>query len=155
MSFSDVTAPGETEEQYLATEALVREVGFDRVNTAAYSPRPNTPAAEWEHQVRGVGGGVVCSICFLFDIQRSSTSHATICISTWIGGAAVWSHKARCGGVKASITGFGCGLRGPSTVLGVVHYSVQHLFLLTFLVADVCPFNLTAKLAASDCESVI
>lgn len=44
--------PGETEEQYLATEALVREVGFDRVNTAAYSPRPNTPAAEWENQVR-------------------------------------------------------------------------------------------------------
>lgn len=43
--------PGETEEQYLRTEALVREVGFDRVNTAAYSPRPNTPAAEWGDQV--------------------------------------------------------------------------------------------------------
>lgn len=43
--------PGETEEQYLMTEALVREVGFDRVNTAAYSPRPNTPAAEWDNQV--------------------------------------------------------------------------------------------------------
>jgi tRNA A37 methylthiotransferase MiaB len=45
-------AAGETEEQYLATERLVREVGFDRVNTAAYSPRPNTPAAEWDNQVR-------------------------------------------------------------------------------------------------------
>ena len=43
--------PGETEEQFLRTVALVREVGFDRVNTAAYSPRPNTPAAEWENQV--------------------------------------------------------------------------------------------------------
>eukprot|EP00798_Chlamydomonas_sp_ICE-L_P008826 gene8826-68_t len=43
--------PGETEEQYLRTEALVREVGFDRVNTAAYSPRPNTPAADWDNQV--------------------------------------------------------------------------------------------------------
>ena len=43
---------GETEEQFEATCDLVREVGFDRVNTAAYSPRPATPAAEWENQVR-------------------------------------------------------------------------------------------------------
>ncbi|KAK9824523.1 hypothetical protein WJX72_011085 [[Myrmecia] bisecta] len=43
--------PGETEEQFERTVALVREVGFDRVNTAAYSPRPNTPAADWDHQV--------------------------------------------------------------------------------------------------------
>jgi hypothetical protein len=45
------TCAGETEEQYLATEELVRHIGFDRVNTAAYSPRPNTPAAEWDNQV--------------------------------------------------------------------------------------------------------
>ena len=31
--------------------ALVREVGFDRVNTAAYSPRPATPAAAWTGQL--------------------------------------------------------------------------------------------------------
>ena len=31
--------------------ALVREVGFDRVNTAAYSPRPATPAAAWGNQL--------------------------------------------------------------------------------------------------------
>ncbi|KAL6760225.1 hypothetical protein V8C86DRAFT_2559249 [Haematococcus lacustris] len=43
--------PGETEEQYLRTEALVRDIGFDRVNTAAYSPRPNTPAGAWDNQV--------------------------------------------------------------------------------------------------------
>jgi tRNA-2-methylthio-N6-dimethylallyladenosine synthase len=43
--------PGETEEQFAATVALVREVGFDRVNTAAYSPRPNTPAARAPDQV--------------------------------------------------------------------------------------------------------
>lgn len=30
---------------------LVRDCGFDRVNTAAYSPRPDTPAAEWANQV--------------------------------------------------------------------------------------------------------
>ena len=39
------------EEQFEETCALVREVGLDRVNTAAYSPRPSTPAALWENQV--------------------------------------------------------------------------------------------------------
>ena len=39
------------EEQFEETCALVREVGFDRVNTAAYSPRPSTPAAVWDHQI--------------------------------------------------------------------------------------------------------
>ena len=39
------------EEQFERTCALVREVGFDRVNTAAYSPRPGTPAAHWPGQV--------------------------------------------------------------------------------------------------------
>ena len=39
------------EEQFEETCALVREVGFDRVNTAAYSPRPSTPAAVWESQI--------------------------------------------------------------------------------------------------------
>lgn len=31
--------------------SLMREVVFDTVNTAAYSPRPNTPAATWENQI--------------------------------------------------------------------------------------------------------
>jgi tRNA-2-methylthio-N6-dimethylallyladenosine synthase len=39
--------PGETEEQFQATLALMEAVKFEQVNTAAYSPRPNTPAAEW------------------------------------------------------------------------------------------------------------
>jgi tRNA-2-methylthio-N6-dimethylallyladenosine synthase len=29
---------------------LIREVRFDVLRTAAYSPRPNTPAAHWENQ---------------------------------------------------------------------------------------------------------
>ena len=29
----------------------MEEVKFDSVNTAAYSPRPNTPAATWEDQI--------------------------------------------------------------------------------------------------------
>jgi tRNA-2-methylthio-N6-dimethylallyladenosine synthase len=43
--------PGETEEQFQETLSLMKEVVFDNVNTAAYSPRPNTPAALWDTQV--------------------------------------------------------------------------------------------------------
>ena len=43
--------PGETEEQFQDTLNLMEEVVFDSVNTAAYSPRPNTPAAVWENQL--------------------------------------------------------------------------------------------------------
>lgn len=43
--------PGETEEQFQETLSLMEEVVFDSVNTAAYSPRPNTPAAVWENQI--------------------------------------------------------------------------------------------------------
>lgn len=30
---------------------LTEDIGFDMLNTAAYSPRPNTPAAVWENQL--------------------------------------------------------------------------------------------------------
>lgn len=43
--------PGETEAQFENTLRLVEEVGFDLLNTAAYSPRPGTPAAEWTNQL--------------------------------------------------------------------------------------------------------
>lgn len=36
--------PGETEEDYLQTESLVREVGFDDAYTFKFSPREGTPA---------------------------------------------------------------------------------------------------------------
>lgn len=43
--------PTETEEQFQNTLNLVADIGFDLLNTAAYSPRPGTPAALWENQV--------------------------------------------------------------------------------------------------------
>ncbi|MEB3308960.1 MAG: tRNA (N6-isopentenyl adenosine(37)-C2)-methylthiotransferase MiaB [Snowella sp.] len=43
--------PGETEEQFENTLKLVDEIGFDLLNTAAYSPRPGTPAAFWDNQL--------------------------------------------------------------------------------------------------------
>jgi tRNA-2-methylthio-N6-dimethylallyladenosine synthase len=46
-----VAFPGETEEQFDNTMKLVDDIGFDLLNTAAYSPRPGTPAAEWENQL--------------------------------------------------------------------------------------------------------
>ena len=43
--------PGETEEQFQNTLTLVKDLEFDLINTAAYSPRPNTPAALWDNQL--------------------------------------------------------------------------------------------------------
>jgi tRNA-2-methylthio-N6-dimethylallyladenosine synthase len=46
-----VAFPGETDAQYRRTLDLIEAIGFDAVNTAAYSPRPNTPAADWPDQL--------------------------------------------------------------------------------------------------------
>jgi len=43
--------PGETEEQFQHTLDLVNDIAFDQLNTAAYSPRPGTPAALWANQL--------------------------------------------------------------------------------------------------------
>ncbi|MDM7936327.1 MAG: tRNA (N6-isopentenyl adenosine(37)-C2)-methylthiotransferase MiaB [Cyanobium sp. CZS 48M] len=46
-----VAFPGESDAQFHRTLALIEEIGFDQVNTAAYSPRPGTPAADWPDQL--------------------------------------------------------------------------------------------------------
>jgi tRNA-2-methylthio-N6-dimethylallyladenosine synthase len=43
--------PGETEEDFLATLAMVERVGYDNVFVFRYSPRPGTPAATMPDQV--------------------------------------------------------------------------------------------------------
>ncbi len=43
--------PGESDKQFKNTLEIIKEIGFDQVNTAAYSPRPNTPAASWPNQL--------------------------------------------------------------------------------------------------------
>lgn len=43
--------PGETQAQFENTLKLVADIGFDLLNTAAYSPRPGTPAALWNNQI--------------------------------------------------------------------------------------------------------
>jgi len=43
--------PGETEEDFQGTLDLMEKVKFDNLNSFTYSPRPFTPAADWEDQV--------------------------------------------------------------------------------------------------------
>ena len=43
--------PGETEQEYMDTQDIIRKVGFSRIHVFPYSPRPNTPAAEMPGQL--------------------------------------------------------------------------------------------------------
>ncbi|KAL9188270.1 hypothetical protein ACHAXT_006648 [Thalassiosira profunda] len=43
--------PGETEDEFQWTLDLMEAVHFDNLNTFAYSPRPNTEAANWDNQI--------------------------------------------------------------------------------------------------------
>lgn len=43
--------PGEGETEFLNSIKLLNTIKFDIMNTASYSPRPKTPAAEYENQV--------------------------------------------------------------------------------------------------------
>ncbi len=45
--------PGETEEQFQRTVESVSRANIDNANTAAYSPRPQTPAGVWESRGEG------------------------------------------------------------------------------------------------------
>lgn len=40
--------PGETEEDFVATVQFCQNIGFSRMHVFAFSPRPGTPAFEWE-----------------------------------------------------------------------------------------------------------
>jgi len=46
-----VAFPGETSAEFKETLSIIEDIKFDLVNTAAYSPRPNTPAALWPNQL--------------------------------------------------------------------------------------------------------
>ena len=46
-----VAFPGETKDEFYETLSIIDDIKFDLVNTAAYSARPNTPAASWPNQL--------------------------------------------------------------------------------------------------------
>ena len=50
-----VAFPGETEQQYQDTLKLISEIGFDQVNTAAYSPRPKHACSNLDESTFGRG----------------------------------------------------------------------------------------------------
>lgn len=43
--------PGETDEQFANTLELLRDIDFDKVHVAMYSPRPGTLSARWEDDI--------------------------------------------------------------------------------------------------------
>jgi tRNA-2-methylthio-N6-dimethylallyladenosine synthase len=46
-----VGMPGETEQQFLSTYDLLKELKLDVAHVAMFSPRPNTVAARWDDDV--------------------------------------------------------------------------------------------------------
>lgn len=43
--------PGESHEQFMDTVKVVQDIQYDACNTAIYSPRPYTPAAQWTDEI--------------------------------------------------------------------------------------------------------
>ncbi|WP_218082555.1 tRNA (N6-isopentenyl adenosine(37)-C2)-methylthiotransferase MiaB [Anthocerotibacter panamensis] len=72
--------PGETEEQFLNTVQLVEDLQFEAVNTAAYSPRPGTPAAHWPDQISEQD-----KMDRLQRLNRAVDNSARICSQRYLG----------------------------------------------------------------------
>ena len=71
--------PGETDADFEATLALVREVGFASAFAFKYSPRPGTPAAEAERSGRRARqGGAAGAPARLLESQRQAFNRATV-----------------------------------------------------------------------------
>jgi len=82
MAFSSdfiVGFPGETDADFEATLALVREVGFASAYAFKYSSRPGTPAADAEEQVEpAVKAARLAVLQALLDSQRQAFNRATV-----------------------------------------------------------------------------
>jgi tRNA-2-methylthio-N6-dimethylallyladenosine synthase len=71
--------PGETEEDFAATLALVRQIGYAGAYSFKYSPRPGTPAADMRETVSaGEMDERLVRLQGLIDSQQSAFNAATI-----------------------------------------------------------------------------
>ena len=69
--------PGETDEDFRATLALVREVGFASAFAFKYSPRPGTPAADDKDQLSDeLKAERLAILLELLEEQRQAFNHA-------------------------------------------------------------------------------
>ena len=82
---------GETEAQFEATLDLLREVRFDQVFAAAYSPRPGTPAAGSPTTSRPSRNGAGSTRCWTS--RRASDGSAT---------RPGWGATARCSSTRCA-----------------------------------------------------
>lgn len=71
--------PGETEEDFEATLALIRAVGFASTFSFKYSPRPGTPGAERADQIdEGVKSERLARLQALVEAQKDAFNAATV-----------------------------------------------------------------------------
>jgi tRNA-2-methylthio-N6-dimethylallyladenosine synthase len=71
--------PGETEEDFLSTLALVTQIGYAGAYSFKYSPRPGTPAADMRETVSAVEMGErLVRLQELIDSQQSAFNQAAI-----------------------------------------------------------------------------
>jgi tRNA-2-methylthio-N6-dimethylallyladenosine synthase len=138
-----VAFPGETDAQFRRTLALIEEIGFDLVNTAAYSPRPNTPAADWPNQLSEA-----------VKVERLQEINALV-------EATARRRSARYAGRTVEVLAEGINPKNPSQLMGRTRTNRLTFFpalkrdgsshqagdLVKVVIEEVRPFSLSGKLA--------
>jgi len=70
--------PGETDQDFAATLALVNDIGFAQAYSFKYSPRPGTPAANLPQLAETVKGERLAMLQQLLDAQQASFNRACV-----------------------------------------------------------------------------
>ena len=71
--------PGETEDDFLKTMKLIDDIGFDGAFSFAYSPRPGTPASDYNNQIpHEIGLARLARLQARIDEQSQAISQAMV-----------------------------------------------------------------------------